>query len=223
MNRFLVSAALVMAAAAPAAAQSSNDAGAPVTAGHGSFYASPYVGYLIYGDLFESRDGNIEISNENAALFGGQVGYSFSPNFTLIGNFGYSKSSFTLEDSRAGTTQIISDDIGIFLYDANLQFRLPFVANRMGSWIAPVAQIGAGAMKYSFDTDDLRGAGQTQVALNFGLGADFQLMKTLGVRVMAKDYITSLNWGDDNSFATDIKDGQTAHNWGLTLGLNFGF
>lgn len=221
MNRFLVSAALVMASAAPAAAQSTNEPGTVVTAGHGSFYVSPYVGYMIYGDLFEAANGN-EYSNENAAVFGGQVGWSFSPNFTLIGNLGYSKSSFTLEDA-AGNTMILSDDIGIFLYDANLQFRVPFIANAVGSWIAPVAQIGAGAIKYSFDVDDLRGAGQTNVAVNFGLGADFQIMKTLGVRVMAKDYITSLDWDNDNNFADEFDEGSTAHNWALTFGLNFGF
>jgi hypothetical protein len=222
MKRFLVSAALVAAAAVPAAAQT-NEPGTAVTSGHGSFYASPYVGYMIFGDLFEGRNG-VELSNENAALFGGQVGYSFSPNVTLIGNLGYAKSSFTLEDTQAGGgSQIVSDDIGVFLYDANLQFRVPFIANAVGSWIAPVAQIGAGAIKYSFDTDDLRGAGSTNVAFNFGIGADFQLMKSLGFRVMAKDYITSLNWDDDNVFDGDIDDGQTAHNWGITLGLNLGF
>ena len=227
MKQFLVSAALAAVFAAPLAAQSTSEPGRAVTAGHGSFFAHPYAGYMIFGDLFETSNG-VEYSNDNGLFYGGQLGYSFSPNISVIGNLGYTKSKFTLENvptSGGGTaTRDISDDLGIFVYDANLQVRLPFLANRMGSWVAPFAQVGAGAIKYSFDTDDLRGAGTTRVQGNFGFGADVQIMPAVGVRLMAKDYVTSLKWNDDNSIFNDVKKGgPLAHNWAITAGINFGF
>ena len=221
MKKLFVGAALLgtTLAAAPASAQMTGD---PVTSGHGSFYVSPYAGYMIFGNLFTFADGT-EYSNEDGGLYGVQAGFSFSPNFSLIGNFGYTKSKFTLETET--TTTPASGDLGIFLYDANLQFRLPFVSDMTrDSWIAPVGQVGVGAIKYTTDTDDFRSEGDTDVAFNFGVGADFQIMKTVGLRLMAKDYITSLSWSDpdDVNFRDDV-DGNTAHNIALTVGLNFGF
>ena len=221
MKKLFVSAALLGATlvASPAAAQST---GEPVTAGHGSFYVSPYAGYMIFGNLFTFADGT-EYSNEDGGLYGVQAGFSFSPNFSLIGNFGYTKSKFTLENENTSTNT--SGDIGIFLYDANLQFRIPFVSDMTrDSWIAPIFQAGVGAIKYTADTDDFNSDGKTDVAFNFGIGTDFQLMKTVGIRLMAKDYVTSLSWTDpENVNFRDDVDGNTAHNIALTVGLNFGF
>lgn len=221
MKKFFVGAALLgtTLAAAPASAQT---AGEPVTAGHGSFYLSPYAGYMIFGNLFTFADGT-EYSNEDGGLYGAQLGYSFSPNLSLIGNFGYTKSKFAIEGENVTTP--VSGDIGIFLYDANLQFRVPFLTDMTrGSWIAPVAQLGVGAIKYTTDTDDFNSKGKTDVAFNVGLGADFQIMKTVGLRLMAKDYITNLGWTDASevNFDDGVK-GNTSHNIGLTVGLNFGF
>ena len=224
MKRILVSAALAAAAALPLGAQT------PVTGGRGSAYVGPYVGYMIFGDLLESEDGRVETSLKNSALYGAQVGYSFNPNITLLGTLGYTKSNLTVEfDPRTGSssTTNVSDKMGVFLYDANLQFRLPF-GDRFGGWIAPLAQVGAGAIKYTFDTDDLRSRGRTDVAFNAGLGADFQLARGVGLRLMAKDYVTSFKWdrpstaNDPNDWMDDVK-GNVAHNWGLSLGLNIGF
>lgn len=224
MKGILVGAALSAMAALPLSAQQ------PVTSGRGSLYVGPYAGYMIFGDLLESQDGRVETSLKNAALYGGQIGYSITPNITLLGNLAYTKSNFTVEfdpSSGPSTSTNISDKMGVFLYDADLQFRLPF-GDRTGGWIAPLAQIGAGAIKYTFDTDDLRSRGRTDVAFNAGLGADFQLAQGIGLRLMAKDYITSFKWdrpsnaNDPNDWMDDVK-GNVAHNWGLSLGLNFGF
>jgi len=221
MKRILVGAALLAVSAMPLQAQMT---GEPVTSGQSSFYVGPYAGYMLFGDLIETRS-NIEYQNDNGPLFGGQIGVSLSPNFSLLGNIGYTRSHFEFSNlpGTSGGTRI-SGDYGVWLYDANLQFRLPFIANRMGSWIAPFAQVGAGAIKWTPDVDDLNSAGNTNVAFNFGLGADFQLMKAVGLRVMAKDYITSLKWQDVSSLDWDNTfKSETAHNWGLSFGLNFGF
>jgi hypothetical protein len=212
---------MLAAVAAPVQAQTP---GTAVTAGHGSVYFSPYAGYTWYGDLFKLSD-DTEYSLDASPVFGAQLGYSFSPNFSLIGNFSWSKTNFELERDAAGTAEDIrvSDDLAVMLYDANLQFRIPFLANRMGSWIAPVGQIGVGQIKYTFDRDDLFGDGDSDIAFNVGLGGDFQFMKTIGARIMVKDYITSLQW--NNAGSVDFADNtdNVAHNWALTFGLNFGF
>jgi opacity protein-like surface antigen len=215
MRNLFVSTALAAALAAPVQAQQAGD---PVTSGHGSFFVGPYAGYMVFGDLAETSAG--EFSNEDGGFYGAQAGWSFSPNFTLLGNFGYTKSKFTFE-SDAGPASNLSGDIGIWLYDANLQFRLPF--QQQGSWIAPFAQVGAGAIRYSAEADDFESDSQTNVAFNAGIGADFQWMETVGVRLMVKDYITSLQWDDDETIGDDFDDAETQHNWAFTVGLNFGF
>ena len=195
--------------------------GEPVTRGAGSFVLVPYAGYIIYGDLAEFPSGT-EFSNKNGPLYGVQAGYSFSPNFALLGNFAYNKSKFTLEQPGSGTSNDInySGDIGIFLYDASLQFRLPFVANREGSTVAPFAQVGAGAIRYSFDSDDFNDeASDSKVAFNVGVGIDFELNKYVGLRLMAKDYITSLAFDKLQDVDNDSK---LSNNFALTAGLKIG-
>ena len=220
MRKFIVGAAALALAAGPLSAQG---AGQPVTAGHGSFYVGPYAGYMIFGDLYETPQ-NVEYSNENGGFYGVQAGFSVSPNFSILGNLGYTKSKFTAENVPAATgtqTQNLSGDIGVWLYDADLQFRLPFM--QANSWIAPLAQVGAGAIRYTADYNDFNSSAQTNVAFNFGIGGDVQFAQAVGLRVMAKDYITSLKWTNDSRIARDVIKGQTAHNWAITAGLNIGF
>ena len=219
MHKFLV--VVSVAAAMVAAPMHAQQPGQPMTSGSGSFYVSPYAGYIWYGDLFDF--GNDEFTIDNGLLWGAQAGFSFSPNFSLIGNLGYNKSHFEIED-ESGAESPQSGDVGIFMYDANLQFRLPFLTNTVGSWIAPLGQVGVGAVKYTPDTDDIASDGDTNVQFNFGIGGDFQFAERIGMRVLLKDYITSLSWTDVEAidFDDDVRD-NVAHNWSLTLGLNFGF
>ena len=229
MKRFLVSAALVTVAAATAGAQAttaSDTAGAVVTRGHGSFYLQPYVGYLIGGELTEDP----QLTLEDKPIYGAQLGYSFSPNFSLVGNVGYSSTNFAYETRTAtGANQRASNDVDLLLYDANLQFRLPFVANNVGSTFAPFVQAGLGAIKYSPDqgegVEDFKD-GPTDIAYNVGLGVDIQVRKAIGIRLMAKDYITSLAYDDFVTTAETVTrdtNNKIANNIALTAGLNFGF
>ena len=225
MKKRIVSAALVAAAmVAPAAASAQGMPGEPVTAGHGSFYLQPYVGYMVFGELADFGN-DIDLSNENAPFYGAQAGYSFSPNVSVLGNFGYSKSKSVLKFDNA-PDQNLTGDLGVFFYDASLQFRLPFLANSRGSAIAPFAQVGAGAIKVTPDYDDFRGSGRTSAAFNVGAGVDFQIRRGIGLRLMAKDYITSLEWDEfddvDNEIRANRKN-NVANNIALTAGLNIGF
>lgn len=215
MRRFVIGAAMCGAVAVGVDAQEIPEART------GSFFIGPYVGYMVFGDLFESKNGNTEWSNDDGAFFGAQAGVNLSPSIALIGNIGYTKSAFTLEYDNGGSTQKISDDLGVFFYDASLQFRVPMMAT--GSRISPLAQIGAGAVKYTFDTDDIQSDGQTDIAFNVGLGADIALARGVALRLMAKDYITSFKWDrvENVTFNDDI-DGNVAHNFALTAGLKIG-
>lgn len=217
MKKFIVGAALLAGIAGPLNAQS----GQPVTAGHGSFYVGPYAGYMFFGDLYKGSNG-YDYTNEDGGFYGAQAGFSVSPNVSILGNLGYSKTKFTLEGPNTpGGAVNLSGDIGAWLYDADLQFRLPF--EQKDSWIAPFVQLGAGAIRYTQDYNNFNSKAQTNVAFNGGVGADFQWKDRVGIRLMAKDYVTSLKWSNDNSISSDVAKGQTAHNWGLTAGINFGF
>ena len=231
MNRFLVSVAALSVAAASAQAQvtSPRDTapGSYVTRGHGAFYVEPYAGYFIGGNLTKS---SAPLTLEDKPIYGAQLGYSFSPNFTLVGNVGYSKNNFAYETRGAtGVNTRASNDVDLLLYDADLQFRLPYVANKVGSTIAPFAQVGLGAIKFSPDRgnelNDFK-KGPTNIAYNAGVGVDIQVRKFVGVRLMAKDYLTSLAYDDLRTTAetvTRTSDNKVSNNVALTAGLNIGF
>lgn len=210
MRKLLVGAALAMVMAAPLQAQDEVRGS--------SFYLGPYVGYMNFGDMWQFDEG--ELTMENGAAFGVQAGFSFTPSISLLGNFAWTKSPWELEESGATTT--ISGENGVWLYDANLQFRLP-IGDR-AAWMAPFVQAGIGGFRVTLETDDLTSERTaSQVAFNAGLGADFQLGR-IGLRLMAKDYITNSEWDDIGGVTWDdnIQD-NTSHNWMLSLGLNLGF
>jgi opacity protein-like surface antigen len=230
MNRFFVGAAALALAATAAGAQVTaavdSAPGSVVTRGHGAFYLQPYAGYLIGGEL----TGDPQLTLEDKPLYGAQLGYSFSPNVTIVGNVAYSPTNFAYETrSAAGVNQPASNNVDLLVYDANLQFRVPFVANRVGSTVAPFLQAGVGAIKFSPDQgnelNDFK-KGTTNVAFNAGVGVDFQIRKLIGIRVMAKDYITSLAYDDISSTSETVTtrtDNKVSNNIALTAGLNFGF
>jgi len=179
------------------------------------FELTPYAGFMHFGDLFEFSDGR-ELSMKDAALLGAQAGVNLGSNWAVLGNFGWSSSQFTNE-FQSSPTQTVSPDVNVFLYDASLQYRIP-----MYGAVRPFIQGGVGGIRYRFD-DDLNGnRGSSDVAFNAGVGADVQLGRTLGLRLMAKDYITSLSWDKprDVDFNDDI-EGNTAHNLGFSVGLKF--
>jgi len=237
MKRIIVCTAVFAAAVAalPSAARAqlttpgTAETGNVVTRGHGSFYVGPYAGYIRFGKLDDLSNGG-KLSLENGFFYGGQAGYSFSPNVSVVANVGYTRSKFVAKDMpvsapTSGTSTVnLSSDLGTFLYDGNVQFRLPIVASTMGNTFSPFAQLGVGQIKYSYD--DQIGAGgsrnQTRFTYNAGLGADLQFAKLIGVRVMVKDYITSFDFNKYYDVDNTTK-ARVANNLAFTAGLNFGF
>lgn len=230
MRKILVGAVLAASvAAAPLFAQS---AGTPVTSGGGSLFVSPYVGYITFGELAD-LGGDAEFSLEDGLYYGAQAGFSFSPNVALIGNLGYTKTKFVAKDISFGngTTQdvnINNQDVGAFFYDATLQFKLPFLANSMGSNIAPFVQAGLGAVRYSQSNDLFDGSDNgtsTNLQIPLGVGVDINVRPRLGLRLMVRDQITSQQFKNFDDLNDTYKNGRndTAHNFAYTAGLNFGF
>jgi opacity protein-like surface antigen len=201
---------------------------APVTTqGHGSFYLGPYAGYMYFGNLQDYGNGR-SLSLENGFFYGAQAGYSFSPNVALLANLGYSNSKLVnKESSQAGSGSNIneSQNIGTYLYDGDIQFKLPFLANSMGTSIAPFVQAGLGQIKYTYNSSKLTAStneSDTKFTYNVGAGVDIQVRPLIGVRLMVKDYITSLDFNKYYNITSGSKS-NTANNLALTAGLNFGF
>jgi hypothetical protein len=212
MKRLVVGVLIAGVAAAPLAAQQSSFSNKPAV-----FTIAPYVGYMNFGDYFETTN-NVEFSNENGALYGAQAQLDLGRYFSLIGNFGYSSSKFTFENYFGSGQNLNLNDVGVWLYDGGIQLRMP-LAPEATSGISPFVQAGAGAIRYSSESDDITSSSSTNAAFNYGAGIDWQLGK-LGIRLMAKDYVTSLDWSDFGN--VELKDTK-AHNWGLTAGFKVGF
>jgi len=212
MKRLIVGGLFVAMAAGPVAAQQATFSSKPAV-----FSISPYVGYMNFGDYFESAN-NVEFSNENGALYGAQAQLDLGRYFSILGNFGYSSSKFTFENYFGPNGDLNLNDVGVWLYDGGIQLRMPLPQNAT-SGISPFVQAGAGAIRWSSDNDDITSSSSTNAAFNFGGGVDWQIGK-LGIRLMAKDYVTSLDWSDFGN--VELED-RKAHNIAFTAGFKIGF
>src|SRR5215208_2169504 len=123
MKRVIVGALMLGAAAAPLAAQQSSFSNKPAV-----FTIAPYVGYMNFGDYFESSN-NVEFSNENGALYGAQAQLDLGRVFSLYGNFGYSSSKFTFENYYCTGQDLNVSDVGVWIYDGGIQLRMPLTGD----------------------------------------------------------------------------------------------
>ena len=112
------------------------------------------------------------------------------------------------------------NDVGVWLYDANAEYRLPVTVAR--GKVTPFVQGGAGQIRYSTDATNIRSQSRTSTALNAGAGVDVGL-GPVGVRVMAKDYLTSLDWEHTSDVTLRNRASRRANNIALTAGLTVGF
>ena len=212
MKRLIVGALALAVVAAPVAAQEATFSRKPAV-----FTLTPYVGYMNFGDYFETSNG-VEFSNENGALYGAQAQLDLGRYISILGNFGYSSSKFTFENYFGANNDQNLNDVGVWLYDGNLQLRVPMPEGAAGG-LSPFVQAGAGAIRWSSDNDDITSESSTNAAFNFGGGVDWQIGK-LGIRLMAKDYVTSLDWSD---FGEVQLEDRKAHNLAFTAGFKIGF
>jgi len=205
-----LAAAAVVGSASVASAQSPTP-----TASGTAFELTPYAGYMIFGDYLKGPFGT-SVSNAPGAIYGVQLGMKIYPSVSLIGNLGYSSSDITAGVPFLGGYSIAHSST--LLYDGGLQFDLP-LTTASGFSLKPFAQIGAGAMHYNINESIIQ-TSATNFAANAGVGADLALGQSMGLRLMAKDYIGKFNF--QGATQLDVQ-GQTAHNWALSAGLRFNF
>lgn len=206
--------ALGIAALAGSATVAPAQAPAPIVTGT-AFELTPYVGYMIFGSYLKGPLGT-SISNAPGALYGVQLGMKLAPNVSVIGNVGYSSSDITAGVPFLGGYSIAHSST--LLYDGGLQLDLP-ITTASGLSLKPFAQAGAGAMRYNIDESSLQ-TNATNFAANFGVGADLAIGRSMGLRLMAKDYVGKFDFHDATQL--DVQ-GQTANNWALSAGLRFNF
>jgi hypothetical protein len=180
-----------------------------------AFEATPYVGYMIFGNYLSGPLGS-SVSNAPAPLIGAELGMKITPNVTLVGNL-----ATTSSDIQAGIPLLGGISVAhsrIVMYDAGLQLAIP-VTTAMGTSMTPFLQAGAGAMRYDI-TQSVINMTTTNFAANVGAGVDFAVGRGVGVRVMAKDYIGKF----DVQQATYLDVGtNTTHNFALNAGVRFSF
>lgn len=211
MRASIVIAGLIATIGSTASAQ----APAPSTTTGTAFELTPYAGYMIFGNYLSGPLGT-SVSNAPSALYGVQLGMKIYPNVSLVGNIGYTNSNITAGIPFLGGYSIAQSST--LLYDGGLQLDLP-LTTASGISLKPFAQVGAGAWHYNI-SESVVSTSTTNFAANVGLGADIGLGQSMGLRLMAKDYIGKFNFQG----ATDLDvQGQTAHNFALSAGLRFNF
>jgi opacity protein-like surface antigen len=210
---FLAASSIAAIAAAPAAAQDADRHSTP------PFRVTPYAGYMVFGKYLEGPLG-VGLTNESAPVYGAELGIHLTDNIALVGNVGYAKSSWQVSAPIVGGFSF--GDASVLMYDAGLQLRAP-LGGRFGGQLTPVVQLGVGAMRHSADNLPVT-LKSTNLALNAGLGFDYQLSRNLGMRVMAKDYMSKLDFGQAVGLdGVEFLQGKRAHNVALSVGVSVGF
>lgn len=204
---------LVFALPVGAQAQSRGSSAPPASAY--AFEATPYVGYMVFGDYVSGPLGT-SISNAPATVVGAELGMKLAPNISLVGNLATASSNIQVGIPILGGVSIAQSRM--VMYDAGLQLSLP-VTTMAGTALTPFLQAGAGGMRYDI-TQSFIATTATNFAANLGAGADVAIGRGVGVRVMAKDYIGKF----DAQQATylDVPT-NTTHNFAFSAGLRFSF
>jgi hypothetical protein len=209
-------AAGLLALTLPFAANAQRSQAAPSAPASGlTFEATPYVGYMIFGDYLSGPLGT-SVSNAPAPLIGAELGMKITPNLSIVGNL-----ATTSSDIQAGIPFLGGISVAhsrLVMYDAGLQLAIP-VTTAMGTAMTPFVQAGAGAMRYDI-TQSVLNTTTTNFAANIGAGVDFAVGRGVGVRVLAKDYIGKF----DARQATYLDVGtNTTHNLAFNAGVRFSF
>lgn len=203
--RAVAAGAVLSLAAAPLAAQPRSIA-----------EVTPYAGYLFSGDYLAGPLGT-NVGARGGTILGAQLALKVTPSIALVGHVGRASS-----DLEIGVPFLGGVDVGtreMWLVDGGLQLSAPALS-RGGAGLVPFVQVGAGAARH-----DLRGAGilrtnATNFAFNADIGADVMLGRTVGVRLLAKDYVGRFDVQEATGFDAD---GRIGHNVALSVGLRLGF
>jgi hypothetical protein len=197
------------------AAAQSRGPGAPLATGT-LFEATPYVGYMMFGDYLSGPLGT-SITNAPAPVVGLQLGMKIAPNVSLIGNLATANSDVQAGVPFFGGVSIAKSSL--LMYDAGLQLDLP-MSTMSGAELSPFIQASAGAMRYDLTEGSLLSRTATNLAANVGIGADLGLGRGVGLRLMAKDYIGQFNAQDATTFNVSTN---TTQSFMFSAGVKFSF
>ena len=136
-----LAAALLLAAPSLALAQSR---GSSPLVSNTVFEATPYVGYMFFGDYLSGPLGTA-VTNAPAPVVGAQLGMKLAPNLSLVGNIATASSDIQAGIPILGGVSIAQSRVQMF--DAGLQLALP-VSSMSGTAFTPFIQAVAGAMRY---------------------------------------------------------------------------
>lgn len=176
---------------------------------------TPYAGYMKIANYADGPFGT-NLSNRNGYVVGAQLAYRLTPNIAVIGNLAHAGA-----DLQVGVPILGGIGIGnstLWLYDAGLQLGLP-ATDRGGVAVSPFVQLGAGAIHHDIGSSLLRSQ-STNLAYNAGVGADVMFGRSIGLRLLARDYIGRFDAKEATGFdlGTDLR-----HNIALSAGVTLAF
>ena len=184
---------------------------APATA----FDVTPYAGYLLSGSFISGPLGT-GVGPAPAPMVGAQLGMHVAPNLSVIANIATASS-----DVRAGIPILGGISVAqsrAVLYDAGLQLDLPLAAGG-GASLAPFVQAGVGGLRYDLSQSFGSSTSHT-LAGNVGIGADVAVGSGVGVRLMAKDYVSQYDFQGLTSLV--VRPG-TTQSYAFSAGVRFSF
>lgn len=208
-----VTCALVMCAGAlPAAGQTMLG---QMVSGHG------YLGGIMLDNLYQFDDGT-GVEQLSGMLMGGQLGFGVTPSVSIFANVATTSTTMYL-GAEEGSSFGEAFGHDALLWDVSVQMRKPFWHEAAFN---PLVQVGLGQIRtttspgWDSSLEDVR----TAPLLSAGLGFDLQLGNTFGVRVMAKDYLTTTMWENTsdarfNNSAIEAESHNLAYHVGITLGF----
>ncbi len=176
---------------------------------------TPYAGYMKIANYADGPFGT-NLSNRSGYVVGAQLAYRLTPNIAVIGNLARAGADLQVGVPILGGIGVGSSTL--WLYDAGLQLGLPAV-DRGGVGVSPFVQLGAGAIHHDVGSSLLRSQ-STNLAYNAGVGADVMFGRSIGLRLLARDYIGRFDAKEAVGFdlGTDVR-----HNIALSAGVTLAF
>lgn len=124
--------------------------------------------------------------------FGGGVGYSFTPNLSVVGSFGYNSFAFDedgfLDAFGMGETGISVDGASASIITGSASIKASFLP--AGSAVSPYGIAGAGLFKLTLSETTVSYMGisetvpevsETKAGAHFGAGLDYMLNEKIGL------------------------------------------
>jgi Outer membrane protein beta-barrel domain len=180
-----------------------------------AFDFTPYVGYMVFDSYMDGPLGT-SLGNAPAPVYGVQLGMRIAPNISIVGNVAASSSDIKAGIPILGGLTVAQSNM--LIYDGGLQLDVPALT-MAGTSFSPFIQAGAGAFRYDISQSFLSTTA-TNFAANIGVGADIAIGKSMGVRLMAKDYIGKFDFEDATFIDFETK---TANNLAFSAGLRMSF